>query len=124
MWIFTTSGFVSAVRSQSDRTIIVRSRDRASLAPISKKYKAEIKQTPLADYPYRVLIGHEKFIEWVSSEASNIDYPNFKSQVRISRGKRFASALGEVWCIMLQVTEQLVDGDGLKSDPTSDPTEY
>ncbi len=111
MWIFTTSGFVSAVRSRSDRTIIVRSRDRASLTPISKKYQTEIKDTPFSDYPYRVLMRHDNFIEWISIEASNIDYPNFKSQVRNSRGEGFASALGEVWYIMLQVTDNLVDED-------------
>jgi hypothetical protein len=87
MWIFTTSGFVSAVRSQSDRTIIVRSRDRASLTPISKKYQADIKQTPVADYPSRL-------------EISNIDYPNFKSAVAIHRNRLFAKVLGEVWSVM------------------------
>jgi len=36
MWIFTTSGFVSAV-SNLDGTIKVRARDQASLKPLSKK---------------------------------------------------------------------------------------
>jgi hypothetical protein len=115
MWIFTTTGFVSAVRNTDDRTIIVRSRDRESLIPISKKCQTEIKLTPLADYPYRVRIEHDKFIEWISTEASNIDYPNFKSQVRISRGEGFASALGKVWYIMLQLADHLEDGDEVKT---------
>ena len=100
MWIFTTSGFVSAVRSQSDRTIIVRSRDRASLTPISKKYQAEIKQTPVADYPYRLEISADDFAEWVSDQAKNIYYPNFKSAVAIHRNRLFAKVLGEVWSVM------------------------
>jgi len=46
MWVFTTSGFVSAVRSPNDRTIIVRSRDKDSLVPISKQAKIDIRKTP------------------------------------------------------------------------------
>jgi len=100
VWIFTTSGFVSAVRSQSDRTIIVRSRDRASLASISKKYQTEIKQTPVADYPYRLEISTENFVDWVADQARNIDYPNFKSAVATHRNRLFAKVLGEVWSVM------------------------
>ena len=110
MWIFTTSGFVSAVRNTDDRAIIVRSRDRESLIPISKKYQAEIKPTPLADYPYRVRIKHDKFIEWISAEASNIDYPNFKSRVHDTRGDTWVNALLDVWSAMCDVTDSAARG--------------
>lgn len=105
MWIFTTSGFVSAVRNPNDRTIIVRSRDRASLEPISSKFQTPIKKTPLADYPYRLFLDHEKFVKWVSDEASALDYRNFKSEVAASRGKDFARTLGQVWSTMHQVED-------------------
>lgn len=106
MWIFTSGGFVSAVRDSRDRTIIVRSRDRKSLESISDAFKAEIKKTPMADYPYRVVLGHDHFAEWVMKQASLIDYSNFKSVVALTRGKVFASALGEVWSTMHQVEDK------------------
>lgn len=107
MWIFTTSGFVSAVRNNDDRTIIVRSRDRESLIPISKQYQTEIKPTPLADYPYRLQLSSENFVDWVSDQARSIDYPNFKSAVAIYRNRLFTKALSQVWSVMHEVEDEL-----------------
>ena len=105
MWIFTTTGFVSAVRNPNDRTITVRSRDKASLEPISSRFDAQIKKTPLGDYPYRVEIRQEDFAEWVRDQASSIDYRNFKSEVAIHRGSTFSGALGKVWSTMHDVED-------------------
>ena len=105
MWLFTTSGFVSAVRNPNDRTIIVRSRDKASLEPISTNFGVHIKKTPLGDYPYRVHIRQEDFAQWVKDQASSIDYRNFKSEVSLTRGKQFSRSLGEVWSTMHQVED-------------------
>lgn len=105
MWIFTTSGFVSAVQDRNDRTIIVRSRDRASLEQISTMFQVSINQTPLADYPYRIFLKREEFVTWISTEASAIDYHNFKSEVAAIRGKKFSRTLGDVWSTMLQVED-------------------
>ena len=107
MWIFTTSGFVSAVRNPNDRTIILRSRDRASLEPISSKFQTPIKKTPLADYPYRLFLDHNQFTSWVTEEASALHYRNFKSEVAAVRGKDFARTLGEVWSTMHEVEDCL-----------------
>ena len=106
MWVFTTSGFVSAVRSPNDRTIIVRSRDKDSLVPISKQAKIDIRKTPLADYPYRLEIGHDQFAEWVASQARQIDYNNFKSEVAHHQGidgKKYERSLHDVWHVMHQL---------------------
>jgi hypothetical protein len=105
MWIFTTSGFVSAVRNPNDRTIIVRSRDHASLVPISKLCEVKISKTPLADYPYRLEILHEQFVSWISQAAEEIDYFNFKKEFAITRGERFASVLSKVWSMMHDVED-------------------
>ena len=71
MWIFTTSGFISAV-SNPDGTIKVRSRDKASLGPLSKRYELEIAHTPIADYPYRYLHQQDSILEqyWDRKEGS------------------------------------------------------
>jgi len=105
MWIFTTSGFVSAV-SNLDGTIKVRARDQASLEPLSKKNELEIAHTPIADYPYRLEISAENFSDWVADQARNIDYPNFKSAVAIHRNRLFAKVLGEVWSVMHGVEDK------------------
>lgn len=105
MWIFTTSGFVSAVRNPNNRTIIVRARDRASLEPISSKFQTLIKKTPLADYPYRLFLDHNQFTSWVTEEASALDYRNFKTEVALVRGQDFARSLGEVWSTMHEVED-------------------
>lgn len=106
MWIFTTSGFVSAVQDRADRTIIVRSRDRLSLSDISEKYKTKIIATPLADYPYRLILTSHQFAEWVQEEALKIDYPNFKSAAKIQQNSIFAHALSKVWSVMHDIEDR------------------
>ena len=105
MWVFTTSGFVSAVRSPNDRTIIVRSRDKASLAPIANRFSTEVIKTPVADYPYRVEVTQDDFAEWVREQAELINYPNFKSEVAIHRGQAFSKTLSKVWSVMHEVED-------------------
>ena len=105
MWIFTTTGFVSAVKKSDDRTIIVRSRDKASLAPIASRFSTEVIKTPVADYPYRVEVTQDDFAEWVREQAELINYPNFKSEVAIHRGQAFSKALSKVWSVMHEVED-------------------
>ena len=105
MWIFTTSGFISAVQDPKDRTIIVRSRDRVSLTPIAGQFQVKIKHTPYGDYPYRVIVSSEEFEAWVCKEASNVNYRNFKNEVSSVLGKKFASALSKVWSTMHEVED-------------------
>jgi hypothetical protein len=100
MWIFTTSGFVSAVQDRADRTIVVRARDRLSLSDISEQFNARIVTTPHADYPYRLALTSQQFADWVKKQAVNIDYPNFKSAVKIYKGATFANVLNKVWSVM------------------------
>lgn len=105
MWIFTTSGFVSAVQDSADRTIIVRSRDKKSLAILAKTFNAEIKHTPVADYPYRLKVRHDQLAQWVAAQAIGIEYNNFKSEVAQTRGTSFVCALSKVWSTMHEVED-------------------
>ena len=102
MWVFTSTGFVSAVR-KADRpdVITVRSRDRKSLEPLATKAKVEIKVSPYGDYPYRAFVEPEVFTEWVAQQANQIDYDNFKNKVAKTRGYAFVDALHNVWVAML-----------------------
>jgi hypothetical protein len=103
MWVFTTTGFVSAV--YKDGALQVRARDRRSLTPLAKQTGAEIITTPLADYPYRIAITNEQFAGWVNQQALSIDYKNFKSEVADTRGYGFAKPLNKVWSAMHEVED-------------------
>jgi hypothetical protein len=104
MWVFTNTGFISAVSNGKD--LMVRSRDRASLEPLAASAKTDIIATPANDYPYRVIVSHEIFSRWTAHMASNIAYMNFKSEVTATRGYDFAHPLIKVWSAMHEVEDQ------------------
>ena len=103
MWVFTTSGFVSAVFK--DGAIQVRARDRKSLEPLVKLTGAAIAATPLADYTYRIAMTNEQFAAWVSQVALSVNYNNFKSEIADIRGYGFAKPLIQVWSVMHEVED-------------------
>ncbi len=104
MWIFTNTGFISAVSNGKD--LMVRSRDRESLEPLAESAKTEIIATPVNDYPYRTIVSREIFSRWAAHMASNIAYKNFKSEVAATRGHDFADPLMKVWSAMHEVEDQ------------------
>jgi len=104
MWVFTTTGFVSAV--YKDGALQVRARDRRSLNALSKDSGASIVATPLADYPYRIAITNEQFSKWLQAQVLGINYKNFKSEVADSRGYGFAKPLNQVWSVMHDVEDE------------------
>ena len=102
MWVFSGTGFVSAVRKHDRPDVItVRSRDRKSLEPLAEKANVEIKVSPYGDYPYRAFVEPAVFTEWVAEQADEIDYENFKNRVAKTRGYDFVHALHNVWVAML-----------------------
>jgi hypothetical protein len=103
MWLFTNTGFVSAVSNGKD--LMVRARDKESLEPIAESAKADIISTPTNDYPYRVIVTHDFFAKWVAHMASDITYKNFKSEVAAARGHDFAHPLMKVWSAMHEVED-------------------
>jgi UDP-3-O-acyl-N-acetylglucosamine deacetylase len=103
MWVFTTSGFVSAV--YKDGALQVRARDRKSLEVLSKETAATVIATPLADYPYRIAITNEQFSKWLTQQVIAVDYKNFKSEIAITRGYGFAKSLNKVWSVMHEVED-------------------
>ena len=104
MWLFTNTGFVSAVSNGED--LMVRARDKESLMPLVEITKQEIKHTPQNDYPYRLVISHSIFAKWVAHMANGINYKNFKSEVAATRGYDFAHPLMKVWSAMHEVEDQ------------------
>jgi len=106
MWIFTETGFISAVRTTRGSTDLkVRSRDRQSLEPLAQLTGADIVKSPHGDYPYRVFITPEQLGQFLAWSVDGLEYDNFKSQVYVTRGYEFAHALGGVWSIMHDVED-------------------
>lgn len=107
MWLFTETGFVSAVQHRTEpETLVVRARDRKSLESLASQFSLEINTNPYSDYPYRVFIHKMDFTTWVSDSIKFLDYGNFKNQVAVTRGKKFAHTLGSVWATMLGAEDE------------------
>ena len=106
MWIFTETGFVSAVRKDEYPDVLtVRSRDRKSLESLAKLAAVEIAQSPKGDYPYRLFVSADLFGQWAVEQIMGLDYNNFKNQIAQTRGADYAYALHDVWLAMLQTED-------------------
>ena len=106
MWIFTETGFVSAVRHFKEKDkLVVRARDQKSLEGLADYVGLEVISTPSNDYPYRVFVDDAIFATWLSKQTMAVDYTNFKNRVHDSRGHDFADALLRVWSAMHQVED-------------------
>ena len=106
MWIFTETGFVSAVRHYKEKDkMVVRARDKRSLESIANSAGLEIISTPSNDYPHRVHVADSVFAGWLSKQTMAVDYTNFKNRVHDTRGHDFADTLMSVWSAMHQVED-------------------
>ena len=103
MWVFSTLGFISVVNEGG--SLLVRARDKASLAQLSEFCNVSIERTPLADYPYRTVVSKEALARFVSNQILDIDYRNFKSEVEDVLGHDFAKPLHKVWDVMHEVED-------------------
>lgn len=107
MWLFTDTGFVSAVISKENRELIsVRARDKKSLESFVKMFKVKIVELQGRDYEYRVYITKKELTQWISTRIEQMDYDNFKTQVTKTRGYEFAEPLHGVWYEMLEASDK------------------
>lgn len=96
MWIFTSVGFISVVRSDIEPgRLIVRARNIKHLEILLPN--AEIVHLPNRDYKYRVFITQEQFTALMLKLSTSIDYVNFKSSVHEIK---YRDACHEVWGVM------------------------
>ena len=104
MWIMTEYGFLSAVAHRNDKNaIMIRSRNRDDLmtfCDIHGHSHADIVSTPDADYPVRITITRRQFAEAIAADAINIEYDNFKNQVKRICGVKRANVYMSVWCAL------------------------
>lgn len=106
MWVFTESGFVSAISHHSEAgKLVVRARDYKSLENLANSVGLDIEPTPERDYPYRVVLDDAVFAKWLSKQVMKINYANYKNHAEMTRGHDFATALHRVWKAMQQVED-------------------
>lgn len=111
IWVFTETGFVSAVVDLQDSDqMIVRSRDRKSLEPLSEMADVAIQSTPERDYPFRVFVTKFDFTNWMVDSIDEMTYNNYKSRMSTTRGREYVSALHDVWEVMHKVSPRRAGG--------------
>jgi hypothetical protein len=107
MWIFTETGFISAVAHREDqRFMMVRARDKQSLEELALMSQTEIEYSPNADYSWRTVVHKQDLYGFMENAISVADYDNFKNRVTKTRGRRFVDALHEVWEVMHKVEDE------------------
>lgn len=107
MWIYTPSGFVSAVaKSKNSTDLTVRGRDRQSLDELAALTGNAVTIGEGTDYPYRVIVPREQFKSWLTQQVDDLDYGNFKSEAAAVRGYDYAHTLGKVWSANLELEDQ------------------
>ena len=122
MWIYTSKGFVSAVKNRNEHGLVVRARDKESLDYLAALAEVQVMKSPKADYPYRVFVDNDTFTKWISSHIEGMDYTNFKSKVARTRGPEYSQALHAVWAVMHDV-EDSDARSGLRSGYIQRPQE-
>lgn len=105
MWLFSETGFVSAVQHRDDpEKFIVRARDRESLEPLAKFARTKIVSNQGTDYPFRVFVSRKRFGQWAAKQIEKLTYTNYKSKMHQTRGADFCDALHDVWADMQAVS--------------------
>jgi len=106
MWLFSETGFVSVVQDPQDKNkMVVRGRDMESLKPLVERYDAKIVQLKNRDYPHRVFLTREQFVDWLVELGETLKYTNYKTRAGQARGHDFTRPLHTVWSTMLELED-------------------
>lgn len=118
MWIFTPNSFLSVVaplpgtKAAREDQLVVRARVKGDIEAIfGNKYPVEY--TRDRDYAFRALIPRDDVVKAVADSVKNIEYRNFKNQVK---NKVRAKAYTRVWGVMNDLQNAFGHG-GLYNDP-------
>lgn len=97
MWIITTGAFVSIVEHRDDPgMLIVRGRFAGDAARFLGVQLAREKETPDADYRFRIVTKREAVEKAVVRAVRGVQYPNFKDSIREAWRKALAM---RIWSI-------------------------
>lgn len=104
MWVFTKLGFISVVKhAQKKGWLLVRARRRDHLQAILKSagISLMIKETPDADYRFRVELKPGELENVLIAAIDGIDYTNFKAEVDSGSDHKYGQVLHRIWSAAL-----------------------
>lgn len=111
MWVATTRGFYSAVQKPTDSydQLTIRARnlgDIERLAELIPDARGGITHGGGTDYPYRLRCTKSEWEDALKIMASEIDYANFKDEVKRTRGAHVAEVYSRVWTVLLSLEDR------------------
>jgi|GEM_PF-1830818 len=119
MWMFTKHGFFSIVLSSANpKNVAIRARAVKDLEALREAFPQildeEIILTPDRDYYARILIATTDLPELMAQLGEDIDYPDFKSELKRSHTQDDKlPLLNELWRTMNDYQHQQHPGKGL-----------
>jgi hypothetical protein len=82
MWIASTLGYFSVVKSRQDGNFMIRARRAADLHNLTKAgIKGKYLETPHADYIARLIVAPDELPRFYTLLAESVDYHNFKGKI-------------------------------------------
>jgi hypothetical protein len=109
MWLITPVGFFSVVRKPTDiqsETLTVRSRVRADLEALKTQYLPElgaIQESQVNDYRFRATAPQAAVAAAMAQLVENLDYANFKDEVKARQGPARARLYHQVWDVLYRL---------------------
>jgi len=109
MWLITPVGFFSVVRKPTDtrkKTLTVRSRVRTDLEALRAEYLPElsdIEESEVNDYRFRATAPKAAVAAAMARLIEDLDYANFKDEVRRRQGAERAHLYHDVWDVLYQL---------------------
>lgn len=112
MWLITPVGFFGVVRKPSDiknKTLTVRARVRADLETLKAQYLPElgsVQECKVNDYRYRAVAPQAAVAAAMARLIDDLDYPNFKDEVKKRQGADRAHLYHGVWDVLYGLQRQ------------------
>ena len=109
MWLMTTDGFFSAVQHRDEPdTLLIRARSKGDLENLKKRLRSQdskIFSTGSADYPFRIFLNRQEWIDYLILAAEDLTYDNFKSAVGRTNPER-AYIYHDVWADLQEIEHE------------------
>lgn len=110
MWLVAKTGFYSIVfKAEHGPRLTIRARVRQDLISLKRFYLPKMSKiidtNDTNDYRFRAFASRQHIAQAVGKIASEINYGNFKDEVKKTQGTERASAYMRVWSDLLPLQE-------------------
>lgn len=109
MWVLTPFGFFSVVQKSFEPhgVLTIRARSRGDLENLRDQYleskMSQIIEDVHADYQFRATVINKDWAEAVGQMSMDIDYDNFKNEVKARQGSERATIYSRVWSDLYEI---------------------